>query len=250
MFDPFTRQYAEEALDLTGCCDGLRVLDIAAGTGSLALAAAQRGAEVVATDFSPGMTERLRARLEREGFTKIHAEVMDGQWLTLADDSFDRAYSVFGLIFFPERARGFAEMRRVLKAGGRGAVVAWSAPERMTVAPYFRRALVTALPDFKPPSPPSWQQLQHPEVLEAEMRQAGFRQVAVHTVTKAWRTPSPEWMWENLSGMSPVISVLLERLDSDQLLAVRQVFIAALREKFGDGPVELTGEAHIGVGDK
>ena len=247
VFDPFTRQYAEEALRLTGLKAGERALDIAAGTGSLTIAAAGLGAEVVAADFSPGMTERLRARIAREGLSGVRAEVMDGQALHLPDDGFDCAYSVFGMMFFARRDKGFSEMRRVLRPGGRGAVVVWGPPERMTIPPYLRAALTEAVPDFRPPPSPSWQELQHPEVFAEEMRAAGFAKVAIHTVTRTWRSPSPAWLWENIQGFSPLLAPLFKRLGAEVTAATGEVFQRILREKFGEGPVELTGEAHIGV---
>src|SRR5688572_19423799 len=56
----FTAKFARDAMDLVGVTEGLRVIDVAAGSGALAMAAAQRGAEVLATDFSQGMAELLR----------------------------------------------------------------------------------------------------------------------------------------------------------------------------------------------
>jgi len=114
---PLFRVYAADALALAGVTRGTRVLDVASGPGTLALEAARLGAEVVATDFSPGMIAQLRGRIAEAGLTNITAEVMDGQSLTLPDASFDAAFSMFGLIFFPDRRAGFRELRRVLRPG-------------------------------------------------------------------------------------------------------------------------------------
>lgn len=250
-FDSFTTQYAQEALRLTDLKAGWRILDVAAGCGGLAAVAARRKVEVVATDFSTAMVQRLRERIARESLPNVTATVMDGQNLEFPDNCFDAAYSVFGLIFFPDRARGLRELWRVLKPRGRAAVVAWSLPERMAVFPLVRRALQAAVPDFSPPAkPPSWQDLQDPTVFEAEMKAAGFREVRIHTVTREWTTPSAEWLWANLTGMSPAIFALFDKLGRDSVDAAGRVFVAELRRRFGDGPVRLSGEALIGVGAK
>src|SRR4051794_15989674 len=102
-FVPLFRAYAVDALALAGVTGSTRVLDVACGPGTLALEAARLGAAVIATDFSPGMIAQLRGRMGEAGLANITAEVMDGQRLALPDASFDAAFSMFGLIFFPDR---------------------------------------------------------------------------------------------------------------------------------------------------
>jgi ubiquinone/menaquinone biosynthesis C-methylase UbiE len=118
---PFTALYAESALARVTLTPDSRVLDVAAGTGALALAAARSGAHVLATDFSPGMVARIAAvRLPN-----VDAQVMDGQALVLPDASFDAVFSIFGVIMFPDWRKGFSEMARVTRPGGYGVVATW-----------------------------------------------------------------------------------------------------------------------------
>ena len=124
---PIMRPYAATTLDLLGLTGGTarpRLLDVAAGTGVVALEAARRGAEVVATDFAPGMVEVMRRRFAAEGLN-ARAEVMDGQALGLEDESFDLGTSTFGLIFFPDPLVGLRELRRVLRPGGAAGIASW-----------------------------------------------------------------------------------------------------------------------------
>lgn len=249
MFDRFTAKYADEALHLTGFDPAWRVLDVAAGCGNLSIIAARRGASVVAIDFSPGMIERLRARAVLEKMSNITAEVMDGQDLAFPDGSFDAAYSVFGLIFFPDRQRGLRELRRVLKGGGRTAIVAWSVPERMGWPPVVRRALQAVVPGFVPPRR-SWHELQDPAVLETEIRRAGFEHVAIEAVTKKWIIPSAEALWSSFRSMSPPTALLFETLSEDAVRAFGDVFVDELKRTFGDGPITFEAEALVAVADR
>ena len=118
---PFTARYAEAALARVVLTSESKVLDVAAGTGALALLAAQTGAQVLATDFSPGMVARIAAA----NFPNVEARVMDGQSLTLDDGSFDAVFSIFGVIMFPDWRKGLAEMARVTRPGGYGIVATW-----------------------------------------------------------------------------------------------------------------------------
>ena len=80
----------------------------------------------MATDFSPGMVACVAAA----GLPNVETRVMDGQALDLPDASFDAAFSIFGVIMFPDWRKGLAEMRRVTRPGGYGVVapVGWGAP--------------------------------------------------------------------------------------------------------------------------
>lgn len=118
---PFTARFAEAALARVTLSPDKRVLDVAAGTGALALAAARTGAQVLATDFSAGMIARIAAA----GPPNVEARVMDGQSLNLPDASFDAVFSIFGVIMFPDWRKGLAEMARVTRWGGHGIVATW-----------------------------------------------------------------------------------------------------------------------------
>ncbi len=200
-----------------------------------------------ALTFSPAMVSRLRTRLTEENLTNASVEEMDGQAMAFEDDSFDMAFSVFGVIFFPDYAKGLREMWRVLKPAGRAAVVAWSAPERLEFLQVIMGALRTAVPSFPPPPrPPVWVCLSEPDVFESEMTKAGFRQVSIHTVKHVWGAPSAEWFWQYLPGLSPGLSFVFDKLSPEEIEAFGKVFI----NQFKSGPVAIEGEAHVGIGVK
>src|SRR5262245_7747216 len=122
---PLFERFADAALDLAAPLEGRRVLDVACGPGTLALRAARLAEEVTALDFSAGMVRQLEAKAAAEGASNLRALQGDGQALPFPDERFDAAFSLFGLMFFPDRARGFAELRRVLVPGGRAVVSSW-----------------------------------------------------------------------------------------------------------------------------
>jgi ubiquinone/menaquinone biosynthesis C-methylase UbiE len=110
---------------------GLRVLDIATGTGlsaEAALAAVGPTGHVTAADLSPAMAEKARERLGRA--PNVLVSVEDGQALSFSDGSFDAVLCNLGLMFFPNPVRGLSEFRRVLRPGGRAAVSVNTAVER------------------------------------------------------------------------------------------------------------------------
>ena len=108
---------ANEGLCRAGVRSGMKLLDVAAGSGALSIPAARLGAQTLATDQSPAMLEHLDARALKEGLT-IETRVMDGHALELEDNAFDVAGSQFGVMLFPDMPRGIREMARVVKPGG------------------------------------------------------------------------------------------------------------------------------------
>ena len=104
---------------------GERVLDVAAGGGNTALAAARRCADVTCTDYVPDLLEHARARAATEGLS-LRTEVADAQALPYADGSFDVVTSTFGAMFAPDQERTAAELLRVLRPGGRLGLASWT----------------------------------------------------------------------------------------------------------------------------
>ncbi len=245
----FTAKFARDAMDLVGVGPGLRVIDVAAGSGALATAAAIRGATVLATDFSRGMADLLRAKAKTLGLHNMSVEVMDGQALDVPDASFDRAFSVLGLMFFPDRKKGFTELARVLAPGGKAAVVAWSRLERNNVLGAFQNALWHALPDLALPlRPPPWLPLAEPEAFKKEMREGGFKHVRTHTVSHVLVFDDPRTAFEWVTGATPALNVMVNKLTTTDADNLRQAFVEDVEAAQGTGPFGFEAEAHIAVG--
>jgi ubiquinone/menaquinone biosynthesis C-methylase UbiE len=104
---------------------GERVLDVAAGSGNAALAAARRGARVTATDFVPELLQVAARRAAVEGLV-IDIQEADAQALPFPDGVFDVVLSTFGVMFAPDQARAASELVRVCRPAGRIGLTAWT----------------------------------------------------------------------------------------------------------------------------
>jgi demethylmenaquinone methyltransferase/2-methoxy-6-polyprenyl-1,4-benzoquinol methylase len=124
--------WRRRAADLAGVGPGSRALDVATGTGDLALELASRGAEVTGMDFSPAMLELARRKAPA-------VEFEDGDALALRydDASFDAVTVGFGARNFSDLPRGLGEMARVVRPGGRVVVLEITTPTRPPLSTFF-----------------------------------------------------------------------------------------------------------------
>jgi demethylmenaquinone methyltransferase/2-methoxy-6-polyprenyl-1,4-benzoquinol methylase len=128
-------RWRERAADLARLRPGDRALDVATGTGDLAIALARRvgaSGEIVGADFSDGMLERARAKAP--GLRWEHADAMA---LPYGDGEFDAATVGFGARNFGDLERGLGEMARVVRPGGRVVVLEITTPTRPPLATFF-----------------------------------------------------------------------------------------------------------------
>jgi SAM-dependent methyltransferase len=229
---PIMRPYASTTLDLLGLTGGVarpRLLDVAAGTGVVAVEAARRGAEVLATDFAPGMVEVMRRRFAAEGLD-ARAEVMDGQALGLDDESFDLGTSTFGLIFFPDPSAGLRELRRVLRPGGRAGIASWDMT-RIGLPQLIGAALARAVPGLAAPAPPPWAHLCEAAGLGHALQAAGFTDVAVHQVTHHSPLSDPAWFFRHLPDWTPPLRPLFTSLPAGAIDRAAAAFAHVVTEQ-------------------
>ena len=248
--EPFTAYFARAALSLAGGVEnGEGVLDVAAGTGALALAAAEAGGRVLATDFSPGMVARLRDRLQP--FAGSEARVMDGQALEVEDASFDASFSVFGVMLFPDWRRGMAELVRATRPGGRVIMATWVNPEGAGPTPLLMQAYRGVFPEAViPPPPPGMSVLCSPEGLKAEMVRAGCGEVAVHAVDGSWGGPSVDQVMGDMDQILRLVP-LYAALDSDGRARLRGPLRAAIEAHAEPGgAVRVPATANVAIGRK
>lgn len=115
----------QEFVDRLGLKHGMRVLDVACGTGNQSLPAARTGADVTGLDLAPNLLEQARAAAQKEGL-KIRFLEGDAEELPFEAGEFDVVYSMFGAMFAPRPERVAAEFLRVCKPGGLIAMANWT----------------------------------------------------------------------------------------------------------------------------
>jgi len=125
-------RWRERAADLARVGPGTRALDVATGTGDLAIALARRGGEVVGSDFSEGMLQRARAKSGAVRWEQANALA-----LPYEDNAFDAATVGFGARNFSDLERGLAEMTRVVKPGGRVVILEITTPTEPPLSTFF-----------------------------------------------------------------------------------------------------------------
>ena len=251
---PANMAIAEAALQRAGLRPDVRLLDVAAGSGALSIPAARAGAQVLATDVSPAMVERLEQRASDEGLSNLEARVMDGHALELEDDSFDVAASQFGVMLFPDLPRGLAEMARVTEPGGRVLLVTMGPPEAVEFLGFFLRAVEATIPDFPglPTDPPPLPfQVADPGRLRAELADAGLTDVQVETTNHRLEFQSGTQMWDWVTASNPIGAEMVADLTEGQTAAAQQTLDDMLAKRAGDGgPAVLDNSVNVGVGTK
>ncbi len=144
---------AEEFVERLNLKSGLKVLDVACGTGNLAIPAARKGADVTGIDIAPNLIEQAIERAKTEG-VEAKFEVGDAESLPYADGEFDVVMTMFGAMFAPRPDVTAAELIRVTKPGGLIAMANWT-PEAFT-GQMFKAGAKHVPPPPGMPSPVLW----------------------------------------------------------------------------------------------
>ena len=173
MVETFLLPLGPRLVEAAGIEAGARVLDVGAGTGNASIPAAERGAEVVASDLTPELFEAGRQRAAAAGVELEWAEA-DAENLPFEDDSFDYVISTIGAMFAPQHQAVADELVRVCKPGGTIGLLSWT-PEG-TIGGLFK--LMGPFAPTPPPGaqpPPLWGSEQHLDELFGNRVEFGTR---------------------------------------------------------------------------
>ena len=224
---------------------GMRVLDIAAGTGlgaEVAFALLGPTGHVTAADLSAAMVEKARARLSNA--KNVSVAIEDGQALSFSDESFDAVVCSLGLMFFPDPLRGLAEFRRVLRPGGRAAVSVNTVPER-SYNTRINIAIARHVPSLAEAAARVFS-LGDETKLKSLFKAAGFKDVEITTETHRFVLPSFEAYFEPFEQGAGSPGQAFVSLPENARRAVRE----EVRRDLGDtgGPIEVDVEYRFGSG--
>jgi SAM-dependent methyltransferase len=232
---------------------GMRVLDLASGTGepaiSLALKVGAQG-HVTALDLSADLLGVARERAQTRGLTNFSTQAADAHSLPFPDNSFDLATSRFGVMFFRDPALAFRELHRVLRPGARACFLVWGSVEQ----PYWQTMMGVVHRHvggpLLPPDGPNPFRYAEPGSLAAVLRSAGFGNLEEETNTLPWTWPgTAEEVWEQAQAVSVPFRPLLERVPADMWPEIHAEIHAAIG-KYSDGEKIAFGATVVLVSGK
>jgi SAM-dependent methyltransferase len=252
--DRADRHVSERLVELAGVEPGSRVLDVAAGYGEPALAAARRAGpegRVVATDISAQMLAFARERAVAAGLDNIEFVEADASSLDFPPRSFDAAVSRWGIIFDPDGEGAAAKVRSFMKPGGRFAISSWGTPERV---PFLAIPMKTAMSklDVPPPPPGTPGPLSRPteEAIGGLLEGGGFSNVAVEELDITFELDSAEEFTEFTKAMAAPIVAMISPHPEEVQRETWDAITEAVRETAGDdGRISLQNQVLIAAGE-
>jgi ubiquinone/menaquinone biosynthesis C-methylase UbiE len=195
---------------------GMRVLDVACGTGGVALRAARAGADVVGIDISADQLTKARSAADAAGL-EIQFDEGDAERLPYGDGEFDAVASAFGVVFAPDHRRAANELARVCRPGGRLALTAW---QKDAWSNLHEKAGRTFAPEA---DAREWSQ-------EGHARELLGHAFELELLTGTWRVEaeSGDALWEFVSSSMPPLRSWLAAADPDARAHAEQVYLEFL----------------------
>ncbi|HMO46013.1 MAG TPA: methyltransferase domain-containing protein [Rubrivivax sp.] len=238
--------YAAHTASLVAAGSPAAVLETAAGTGAVTRALAPRlgaAARYVVSDLNQPMLDYAAARQGPDH--RIEWRQADALALPFADASFDVVCCQFGAMFFPDRAAGYAEARRVLRPGGRFVLSIWGRIEENA----FADAVTGAVAAMFPADPPRFlartpHGYHDAALIRADLRRAGFTDIALETRDEVSHAPSARDAALAYCEGTPLRNEI-EARDASLLPLATERATQAIASRHGPGPVAGKIQAHV-----
>jgi ubiquinone/menaquinone biosynthesis C-methylase UbiE len=239
-----SRAATELVLEGAALEPGLKVLDLASGSGQPALSiasAVKPHGHVFATDMVAEMLLAAKENAEASGLSNIEFRAADAEQLPFPDKEFDRVTCRFGLMFFPDARKALTEQRRVLKPGGRISHVVWGPADEnplfsVMLGPFLKH--VQAPPP--PPDAPGVFRYADEQKLADTVRAGGFREVRTKRVAVKWPWPGPpQEQWEATREIAAPFKKMIAALPEDKKEAVIREVIEGIARYYDGNSVNF-----------
>ncbi len=226
---------------------GDAVLELAAGTGDVGFAAAERigdDGKLISTDFAPGMVDAARRGGERAGLGNVEYRVLDAERMDLDDSSVDGVLCRFGYMLMADPATALSGTRRVLRDGGRLSFAVWATPERNQWASIPGMTLVE-LGYLPPPDPgaPGIFAMGDPDRIRELVTGAGFGEPDIEEVPIRWDYDDAGEHWAKTLAFAAPIADAYNAIDEGEQERVRSAVIKRTAERLAADESALDGVA-------
>jgi ubiquinone/menaquinone biosynthesis C-methylase UbiE len=231
---------------------GSKILDVATGTGVVAMAAMQavgHAGRVMAIDLAEGMLDRLQEKIDKFGISNIDLHVMDAAALEFRREYFDHVVCSFGIFFLPDMSVGLREWARVTKPGGRVLFTVFGMQAFQPMMELFIRRIENYGVDAPDEDTPfAAMRLADPERCRDLLSGTGFKDIEVHTEQLGYHLKDEAEWWEVIwnSGMREWI----ERIPLTRQELFRAEHLADVRPLMGEQGLWLNVETLFAAGTK
>lgn len=234
--------YANEITERANVVSGGQVLEIACGTGVVTRKLREHlpdDVTLIATDINPDMQAVAIAGLD--GVEGLSFEIQDGTALTYDDDRFGAVVCQFGIMFYPDKAAGYAEAARVLKPGGKFIFNVWDSFKNNPLMALADRAATEMMPDDPPPFMKIPFGYSDTNEIRAALQAAGFGRVDISVLPGTSRADSARTVANTFATGTPLAPIFMERGIEECIDELEAIIV----KEYGDGSIAAPMQAIV-----